>query len=122
MISEQDGLSGVSGVLGLSRPSDAGKMEEDWRGVGPVLLNHMAEAGIVPSSNFAIYLDSKKEEKRSGVASFIDIGETIEEHMKPGVDVVWFELEPHFYWMTSHMQGVKIGETTYAWDSKGTEY
>lgn len=42
--------------------------------------------------------------------------------MKPGVDIVWFELEPHFYWMTSHMQGARIGETTYAWDSDGKEY
>lgn len=61
LVNKSDGLgSGMGGVLGLSRPSDEGKMGDDWRGIGPVFLTHLADAGMVATSNFAIYLDSEK--------------------------------------------------------------
>lgn len=48
----------------------------------------------------------------------MDIGAAVEEHMKPGAKIIWFDLAPHMYWNIEHNGGVRFGETregTYAW-------
>ena len=113
LISKQTGLTpNLDGVLGLSRSSvPDGKMPKGWRGVGPVYVDNLAKAGIIKENLFAFYLESFADEHSiDGVVSFVDIGESVQLHMKPNDEVVWFDLTPHFYWQVSKIQGVRFGE------------
>ena len=58
--------------------------------------------------------------------SFVDIGGTVKEHMRPGHEVVWFDLQPHMYWQVEKVAAVRFGEDgesgAYVWSSQGTTY
>ena len=59
----------------------------------------------------------------------MDIGEAVDEHMMPGLDPVWFDLEPTMYWMIKEATGVKFVygntrsdsglENSYSWTKGG---
>lgn len=64
LVSEQQGLKPfIDGVLGMSRdlapPEAQGK---EWRGVGPIYVKKLAEAGVIEDNIFAFYLESFAEE------------------------------------------------------------
>lgn len=106
LISKQTGLTAnLDGVLGLSRSSvPDGKMPKNWRGIGPVYIHNLAKAGMIRENLFAFYLESfSNEHNQDGAVSFVDIGESVKLHMKPDIDVVWFDLIPHFYWQVGMM-------------------
>ena len=38
--------------------------------------------------------------------------------MKPGEPIVWFDMEPHLYWMVKNVSGVRFGDSNddaYTW-------
>ena len=73
-------------------------MAEDFRGIGPTYMSHLADAGVIKDDIFAFFLESYSETNGLDRVSFIDIGEVVDSHMKPGSKVVWFDLVPHMYW------------------------
>ena len=57
MVTEQEGLNDAySGVCGLARSKF--KPSKNERGLGPLLVKQLAEAGSISSNVFAIYMDS----------------------------------------------------------------
>ena len=53
------------------------------------------------------------------MVSFVDIGELVLAHMKPNMEVVWFNLVDHMYWSVEHVNGIRFGgeveDGAYAW-------
>ena len=96
-------------------------MRDAWRGIGPTYVKHLADAGVIQEDIFAFYLSSFYDEMKHGgsVVSFVDIGELVLSHMKPNMEVVWFELVDHMYWMVEHVNGIRFGgeveDGAYAW-------
>ena len=49
----------------------------------------------------------------------MDIGELVLAHMKPNMEVVWFDLVDHMYWSVEHVNGIRFGgeveDGSYAW-------
>ena len=110
----------------MSRPVSP-PTTKSWRGVGPIFLEQLAEAKVIESSSFAFYLESYANENGHDIVSFVDIGGYVPEHMKQGLDPVWFDLEPTMYWMVNDAKGVKFvnkmsgTEQAYKWLKKGPE-
>ena len=125
LISEQTGLNPtIDGILGMSRPM-APPGKTDWHGVGPVFLEHLAAKNVLPTSTFAIYLESYEDEKAQNVVSFVDIGGYVAEHMRQGEEPVWFDLAQTMYWMIEGTTGAKFvnyrtaSEKSFRWLKQG---
>ena len=100
----------LDGVLGLGRSVLPGELGEDAsRGVGPLFVKNLAEAGLIEKNIFAFYLESYDHEiNNSDVSSFVDIGQVVDERMKPGHSPVWFDLVPTMYWMVDSVSGMRL--------------
>ena len=70
-------------------------------------------------------MESYAHENGNDIVSFVDIGEAVPEHMKPGLEPVWLDLEPTMYWMVKEANGVKFtddsSETSYGWMKNGQQ-
>lgn len=117
LVSSQQGLAGrIDGVLGLSRNALPKNLKDDWRGTGPLYIHHLAKAGLIKENVFAFFLESYSDNKT--LNSFIDIGGTVEQHMHPDREIVWFSLKDHMYWMVTGVAGMRINgddDSAYSW-------
>lgn len=53
----------------------ADQVDDDWRGIGPLYVKQLAEAGLIEENIFAFYLESYADElQNQNVQSFVDIG------------------------------------------------
>ena len=73
-------------------------------------MKALTEAGVIQENIFAFYLESFADENDYDIISFIDIGEVVLHHMRPGAEVVYFNLAPHMYWMIQNTIGVRFGD------------
>lgn len=64
LVSEQTGLDDrYDGVLGMCRSKVPIEVTgEDWRGLGPTLVKHLADAEVIQEEIFAFYLTSYADE------------------------------------------------------------
>ena len=63
LIKKQSGINArIDGVLGLSR-SKMAELEEDdsSRGVGPLIVNHLADENVIEHNLFAFYMVSEDD-------------------------------------------------------------
>lgn len=99
----------------------ADQVDDDWRGIGPLYVKQLAEAGLIEENVFAFYLESYADElQNSNVQSFVDIGQVLDEHMKPGYQPVWFDLVPQMYWMVDSVSGMRLDYAdSYSWLKHG---
>ena len=108
-MTEQDGIdSNFDGVLGLSRNIDPNDTEK----VGPLLINQLAEKGILKHNVFAFYLESFIDEHNDRT-SFVDFGTIKNEHMSDRADLIWLNMDEHFFWINSNCIGLKLGSESY---------
>ena len=53
-------------------------------------------------------MESYEEEDGHETVSFVDLGGYVTEHMKRGMEPVWFDLEQTMYWMIDGATGAKF--------------
>ena len=106
--------------MGMSRAQLPDGVDPATRPLGPIYMKALAESGVIQENIFAFYLESFADENDYDIVSFVDIGEVVLHHMRPGVEVVYFNLAPHMYWMIERTMGVRFGDPeiedgAYAW-------
>ena len=106
--------------MGMSRAQLPAGVDPETRPLGPIYMKALAESGVIQENIFAFYLESFADENDYDIVSFVDIGEVVLHHMRPGVEVVYFNLAPHMYWMIERTIGVRFGDIeiedgAYAW-------
>ena len=110
MISHQSGINArIDGVLGLSRSiMGFDDIDESTRDIGPLLVNQLAENGVINQNLFSFHLVS---EDSNNSVSFVDFGPIQENHMKIPTDMTWIDVYDHMFWMTYQTYGIRFGES-----------
>ena len=99
--------------MGLARNHPFILAPEEGVEIGPLYIEYLANAGIIPENKFSFYFNPP------GFLSFVDLGVPQEKHFRPGTPVAEIQLlEEDFFW-GAYCQGVAVGDTTainrYAW-------
>ena len=72
-------------------------IDESTRDIGPLLVNQLAENGVINQNLFSFHLVS---EDSNNSVSFVDFGPIQENHMKIPTDMTWIDVYDHMFWMT----------------------
>ena len=104
LISSQIGIAEpIDGILGLSRNNQFFIAPELGNITGPLLIESMADAGVINANKFSFYFQSPDK------VSFVDIGEPKTENFRGDSNVVTTQMiEKDFFWSTMNT-GIAIG-------------
>ena len=77
------------------------------RDIGPLLIRDMYEGGVIEDNIFSFYMEGYYE---GDYASFLDIGQIDNSHMRNPDDLIWLDLQDHMFWMINSTSAVRYGD------------
>ena len=114
LIENQKGIAEpIDGILGMSRNNPFHVAPEAGNTTGPLYVEALAKAGIIPENKFSFYFTEP------GTLSWVDLGEPQLDNIRSNATLVDTQMiEEDFFW-SGYCQGVAIGDTTeanvYSW-------
>lgn len=113
LVTKQIGLmEPIDGILGLSRNHPFHIAPGEDESAGPLLVEHLADAGTINANKFSFYF------QEPGLESWMDLGEPDLSHVKTGSSIVETQMiDPDFFW-SFYNTGVAFGtpENAYAYE------
>ena len=82
-------------------------MDVDFRGIGPLYIHELSKAGVIEENIFSFYMQGFSE---GSDASFIDIGQVNEDHLRDPSELIWLDIKKHMFWMNGMTTAVRFGE------------
>ncbi len=118
-IEEQYGIrEPIDGILGMSRNKPFYLAPEKGNTTGPLYVEALANAGVIPMNRFSFYFTEP------GELSWVDLGNPQSVNIKEGATVESIQLIPEDYFWGTFCQGVAFGDTSdmnsYAWAALDT--